>query len=143
MRGMRRVAQCIQKKNVETAQFLQRFGRDLAVIGQVGGRSETETKNRGLAVNYRQRLEARAEQFDGAFDRQQVDQRQSAKLVRGFKNVAEHVAQEFAGSRRGIKRQLARFVPISQRAQIVDAEDVVSVRVRVEHGIELRDLFTQ
>src|ERR1039458_8707855 len=43
MRGMRLVAQRVQKQYVEVAQLLQRFGRNLAVICQVGGRSETET----------------------------------------------------------------------------------------------------
>src|SRR6266481_2793820 len=61
MRGMRCVAQGVQKQDVEVPQLLQRFGRDLAVIGEVGGRSETETKDRGFAVDHCQRLEARAE----------------------------------------------------------------------------------
>src|SRR5260370_27921839 len=104
MRGVRRVAQRIQKKNVEAAQLVQRFGWDLAVIGQVGGGSKTETNDRSFAVDYRHRLETRTEQFDRAFDGPQVDQRQAAKLIRGFKNVAEHTAQKFAGSRRGAKR---------------------------------------
>ena len=61
MGGMRLVAQRIQKKDVEVSQLLQRLGRNLAVVGQIGGRSETETKNRSIAVDHRQRLEARAE----------------------------------------------------------------------------------
>ncbi len=140
---MRRVAQRVQKQDIEVPQLLQRFMRDLAVIGQVGGRSKTETKNRGVAVDHRQRLEARSEQFDRAVDRMKVNLRQSAKLVFGVEDVAEHVAQEFAGSRRGIKRQLIGLVLIRQRAQVVDSEDVVGVGVGVEHGIELGDLFAQ
>src|ERR1022692_102059 len=143
MSGMRRVAQRVQKQNVESAQFLQRFGGDFAVIRQVSRRSEPETENRGVAVNHRQWLEARAEEFDAPFDQMQVDLRQSAKLIRWFKNVREHVAQEFASAGRGIKRQLARLMVISQGAQVVDAEDVVGVRVGVEHGIELPDVFAQ
>src|SRR5208282_2191882 len=102
MRGMRLVAQRIQKQNVEAPQLLQRFGRDLAVIGQVGGRSETETDDRSFPMDHRHWLEARAEQLDRALDWLQVNQRQSAELVLCFKNVAEHTAQKFAGSRRGI-----------------------------------------
>src|ERR1700676_5502830 len=143
MRGVRLVAQRVQKQDVEISQLLQRFGRTLAVIGQIGGRSETETKNRSIAVDHRQRLEARSEQFDGAVDGMKVNLRQSSKLVFGLKDVAKHFAQEFARLRRGIKRQLAWDVLISQRAQVVDSEDVVGVRVSVEHGIELRDFFAQ
>src|ERR1700694_1743279 len=116
---MRRVAQRVQKQDVEAAQLLQRFGRNLAVIGQVGSGSETETKNRGFAVDHRQWLEARSEQFDGGVDRMKITLRQSSKLVFGFEDVAKHVAQEFAGSRRGIKRQLAGLMLIRQRAQVV------------------------
>src|ERR1019366_7318082 len=143
MRGMRLVAQRIQKENVEAAQFLQRFGRDLAVIGQVSSRSETETDNRSFAVDYRHRLEARAKQFNGALDGKQIDQRQSAKLILRFENIAEHTAQKIACSRRRIKGQLTRLVTIGQRPQVVDSEDVVGVSVRIEDGIEVRDLFAQ
>ena len=72
-----------------------------------------------------------------------VNLRQSSKFIFGLKDVAKHFAQEFARLRRGIKRQLARDVLIRQRAQIVDSEDVVGVRVSVEYGIELRDFFAQ
>src|SRR6266404_3554146 len=140
---MRLVAQRIQKQDIEVAELLQRFGRDLAVIGQIGGRSETETKNRGIAVDHRQRLEARSEQFDGTVDRMKIDLRQSAKLIFGLKDVAKHFAQEFAGLRRGIKRKFAWYVLIRQRSQVVDSENVVGVRVSVEHGIKLGDLFAQ
>src|SRR6266403_6242026 len=143
MRGMRLVAQRVQKQNVEVSQLLQRFGRNIAVIGQIGGRSETETKNRSIAVDHCQRLEARSEQFDRAVDRMKVDLWQSAKLIRWLEDVAKHVAQEFAGLRRGIKRKFAWYVLIRQRSQVVDSEDVVGVRVSVEHGIELSDLLAQ
>src|ERR1700676_2386855 len=143
MRGVRLVAQRVQKQDVYVSQLLQRFGRTRAVIGQLGGRSETETKNRSIAVDHRQRLEARSEQFDGAVDRMKVNLRQSSKFIFGLKDVAKHFAQEFARLRRCIKRQLARDVLISQRPQIVDSEDVVGVRVSVEYGVELRDFFAQ
>src|SRR6266852_1109371 len=143
MRGVRLVTQRVQKQDIEVSQLLQRFRRDLAVVGQVGGRSETETKNRSIAVDHRQRLEARSEQFDGAGDRMKFDLRQSSKFVFGLKDVTEHFAQEFARLRRGIKWQPARYVLIRERAQVVDSENVVGMGVGVEHGIELCDLFAQ
>src|SRR6266436_5035867 len=143
MRGVWLVAQRVQKQDVEVSQLLQCFRRNLAVVGQVGGRSETETKNRSIAVDHRQRLEARTEQFDGAVNGMKINLRQSAKLIFGLKDIAKHVAQEFARSRRGIKRQLARYVLTGKRGQVVDSEDVVGVRVSVEHGIKLGDLFAQ
>src|SRR5882762_1982002 len=143
MRGVRLVAQRVKKQDVKASQLLQRFGRDLAVIGQVGGGSEAETENRSIAVDHRQRLEARSEQFDGAVDRMKIDLRQSAKLIFGLKDVAKHFAQEFAGLRRGIKRKFAWYVLIRQRSQVVDSEDVVGVGVGVEHGIKLGDLLAQ
>ena len=80
-------------------------------------------------------------QLDWPLDRMQLNLRQSAEPVGGFKNVSKHVAQKFTVSRRGIKRQLARLVPVSQGPQIVDAEDVVGVRMCVKHRIELRNVF--
>src|ERR1017187_10083748 len=143
MRGMWLIAKRIQKKDVEVVELLQRFDGALPVIGQVSARAETEADDRGLAMNHCQRLKARPEQFDRPVDRLQVNLRQSAKFILSFKNVAKHVAQKIAGGRRGIEREFARLVLISQGAEVVDSQDVVGVRVRVEHGIELRDVFAQ
>src|SRR5260370_12023625 len=72
-----------------------------------------------------------------------VNVRKSSKFIFVLKDEAKHFGQEFARLRRGIKRQLARDVLIRERAQIVDSEDVVGVRVSVEYGIELRDFLAQ
>src|ERR1700677_263567 len=112
---MRLVAQRIQKQDVKTTQLFERFSRHLAGIGEVSSGSATETKDWRLAMDYRQRFKAGAEQFDGAFNRMEFDLRQSAKFIRRLENIAEHVAQKLAGPGRGIQRQLAWFVLISQR----------------------------
>src|ERR1700678_648600 len=112
MRGMRLIAKRIQKEDVETAQLVQGFSRHLAVISEGGGRSEKKTNNRCLAMDDCQRLKACAEQFNRAFNRMEFDLGQSAKFIHRLKNIAEHVAQKFAGARHGIKRKFARLVLI-------------------------------
>src|ERR1035438_10202929 len=97
VRGMGCVAQRIEKKYVEIAQLLQRLRGDVAVIGQIRRRSKTKSQDRRVAMNYRQRLKARPDQFNRPLDRIQVHLRQPAKLIRWLKNVGEHIAQKVAG----------------------------------------------
>ena len=87
-------------------------------------------------MNHRHRLETCAKQFNRAVDRFQFDLGQSAKFVVGVEDVAEHVAQKLGCRRVGVERQLARLVLETERAQIVDAENVVGVGVGVEDGID-------
>src|SRR2546426_284657 len=87
------------------------------------------------------RLKTRAEQLDRAADRFHLHLRQPAELIVCVENVAEHVADEISGIGTGIKRQLSRLVMETQWPQIVDAQNVVSVGVGIEHGIQLMDLL--
>ena len=80
---------------------------------------------------------------NAALDGLEFDEREASKFVVGLEDVAEHVAQKFAVARRGIERQLTGPVAIGERAQVVDAENVVGVGVRVEDGVELSDVFAQ
>src|SRR5271166_4746065 len=140
---MRLVSQRIQKKNVEVAQLLNRFRRHRTVIGEIGGRSETKAQNRRFTVNHRHRLKVRAKQVESAIHRDQLDLWQSSKFVVRLEDVAEHVAQELAIRSRRIERQLAKLVVITKRAQVVDPKNMVGMRMRVEHRIELRDVLAQ
>src|SRR2546423_12859718 len=110
MRRMRLVAPSGQKQNVESAQQVQRLARHVAVIGQVGRRSETETENGSFAVDYGHGLKTRPEQLNRTFNRLHFDLRQTAEFVVRVEDVAEHVAQKFSRARLGIQGQSARLV---------------------------------
>jgi len=94
-------------------------------------------------VNDGDRVEGCAEHFNRRFNRSEFDLRKASELVVGFEDVAKHIAQKVAVTRSGIERHLAGLVMIGERPQVVDAKDVVSVRVRVKDGIELRDVLAQ
>src|SRR5207245_2546238 len=65
MRGMRRVTQRIQKQNVQAVQLRERFGRNLAVIGQVGRISETKPEDWRFPVKQPHRHHLQPEQLEG------------------------------------------------------------------------------
>src|SRR5271166_2329886 len=114
---------------------------NLAVIGEIGGGSEAEAVNLSLAMNQPHRLEVRPEKLHGTVDRAQLELRQAAILVIGVEDVAEHLAQKSGCIGTRVERQLPGLVRVAERAQIVDAQDVVSVRVRVKNCIQARDLL--
>jgi hypothetical protein len=77
--------------------------------------------------------------MDRAIDRTQLQLRQSAVFVIGIEDVAEHFAQESGRVGARVERQPSRLVAVAERAQIVDAENMVGVRVGVKHRIHARD----
>src|ERR1700685_161799 len=96
----------------------RRFG-NLAVIGQVRGRSKAVAVDLRIAMNHRHRLESRSKQFHGPVDRIQLNLRQSAKLVISVEDVTEHFAQERGRIWTGVKRQVVWFYILAQPPQSV------------------------
>src|ERR1700722_8551449 len=92
-------------------------------------------------MNQDDRLETRPEHLDRSIDGLQFQLRQKAEFVVGIENVAEHPSQKSSriGARK--ERQFLRLVPVAKWSQIVNAEDVVSVSVGVEHSIDAGDFF--
>src|ERR1700688_1010621 len=139
MRGMRLVAQRVQKKNVQAFELVERRLRNFAVIRKISGRSKAVAVNLRFTVNQAHRLEARAKKFHWSVYWTQLQLGQAAILVIGLKDVAEHLAQEGCRVRARVKRQPLRLVSETERAQIVDAQNVVRMSMCVEDGIHLGD----
>ncbi len=83
-------------------------------------------------MNQNHRLEAHSEHIHRSIDGTQFQQRQSAKFIVGVKNVGEHLAQKCRRVGPRVKRQFLRLVPVAERPQVVDAQNVIGVRVSVE-----------
>src|SRR5262245_28121841 len=81
MRGVRLIPQRIQKQHIQVLQQTDRFLRDLAVIGEIGGRTEAEAVDGLPAVQYRHRYELYAEQVEWAVDHLFFDLRNVGLLL--------------------------------------------------------------
>src|SRR5689334_9008544 len=68
MRGMRAMTERVKKQDVQPAQLLLRFRRNLAEVGEVCGGAEAETVNLRVAVDDLHRLKTHAEQLQRAID---------------------------------------------------------------------------
>src|SRR5438270_12724209 len=85
-------------------------------------------------------FKARAKKFHYAIKTVHLHSRESAKLVVRFENVAEDMFQAVRRGSIRVERYLA-FTPEAERAYVVQAKDVVSVRVRIKHCVKPFDLF--
>src|SRR5208337_5106948 len=94
-----------------------------------------------VAVKNRQRRERRAEQFERPIHRLDLNLRESAVFVISLEDVAEDAAQRLRGCSAGKQRNLATASDArkAERPHIIEAENVVGVAVRVEHGVNLPD----
>ena len=62
---------------------------------------------------------------------------QSAKLVVRVENVAERAADKIRGFRPRIERELVGFVPKAERTQIIEAQNVIGMAVRVKDSVKV------
>src|SRR5208337_3963215 len=136
---MRLVPQRIQKKNVQSLQLGKRRLRNFTVIREIGRFAEKKSVDLRLSMNQSHGLEARAKDFHRPIDRPKFKSGQSAEFVVAVKDVAEHLAQKSGRVRTRVERQPVGLVAITQWAQIVDAQDVVGVRVCVKNRVDPRD----
>src|ERR1700690_411918 len=141
MRWMWRVPQRIQKQDVEILQFRQRSLGDTAVIRQIRSAAKAEAINLSIAVDHRDWLKACPEQLDRSLKRFEFDLSQSTELVVCVENVAERAADEISRFRPRIQRELVGFVPKAERAQIIQAQDVIGVTVSVEDGVQFANVL--
>src|SRR5262249_1433004 len=74
------------------------------------------------------------------FDRAKFQACQAAELVVRVKNVAKHIAQELSCLGSSKQRNLPVAV-VTQWAQVVDAENMIGMRVGVNDGVDPPDLF--
>src|SRR6476619_406742 len=117
--GMRLVSQRIEKQDVEAAQLLERLGRNLAVIGKVGGRSKAIPVDYAAPVQQPERADFEAIQVE----RRSIEYVGFQIRNRGLRQVfVENVAKRVANGVQGLFRSEDRdgaLLPEVERAHVV------------------------
>src|SRR5579862_6134843 len=136
MGGVGVVAQRIEEQDIEAAQIVERCRRNLAVIGKVGRAAEAKSINRRSAVQQRNWLELHSKNIEGlAVERVRVELRHGGFALLIGENVTEDAMDSCHRVGRCENRN-ARFLAEIEGANIVEAHDVVGVRVGEKDGIE-------
>ncbi len=125
----------VEKQDVQATQPLHRLWRDLAEIGEIGGRAKTETLNLHGAVDDLDRLKTRAEKLDRSVDVVHLHARQAAVFVIRIEDVTEHALHGLGGIRVRVQRNLVGMAE-AQGPNIVKPEHVVGVSMSIEDGIQ-------
>ncbi len=143
MGGVRVMAQRVQEENVEPGELLLAFGRDLAVIREIRAIAKLESVHGALAVIHANRLNGDTGYVDRCILEQMRAQPGSAGLTR---RVIEHVMERLLDNGesrgRGVDGDV-RLLHKIERADIVQAKDVVGMRVREENRVNPIDAVTQ
>src|SRR5215471_16880184 len=138
VRLMRAYAQTVEHQHSQTAQSVHGGGRYLAEVGRVRKVIESVRNHRQPAVNYFQRRDFQigAEtKLSAVDDRMRNDLRQPAAKMGGLKNILKDAADVFPGALVGIEAEGA--ITKVQRANVIQAENVISVTMRHQHRIEV------
>src|SRR5580698_6376852 len=135
--GMRLVAKRGDDEMIEPfKQRKTRFG-DGVHIGEISDAAKAEARNLLLAVQHGYAIEFDAVNQGAVGERLQPDAR--AVRISGFGRecVVVDAFENFTRLRRCIKRYRTRLAidDEAQRAQVVEAEDMIRVAVRVEHRV--------
>src|SRR5262249_48894612 len=122
MRGMRLVAQSVQKKNVQATQAIHRLGRDFSEVSEISRRTETEAMDFCIAMQNPYRFKASAEQFQRTVNVVDLNAGNPTVFVVRIENVFEDLLQGDSGLRKRVKRNLLRAAE-TQRPHIVQPKN--------------------
>src|SRR5882724_2689544 len=133
--GMRRVAERVEYEFVETLEQSDGRLQDGAEIRQIGGIAEAKTQDVEITVDQRNWRDGCAEKFDGAVDVMDFDEWNRADFRLTVEHVRKRAAQDVKcfGVRENRQRGLLTHV---EGANVVEPENVVSMGVREEDGVE-------
>src|SRR5438067_11411351 len=141
MRLMRLVPESVEEKNVEALELAETFFGNVAEIGEIGDGSEAVAENFSLPVQHSYRIKTQPEQVQRTIEGVHFQLGQRAVFVSGIKNVLKHGAHKIGDVLTCVQRN-APFAVEAERTQIVNAQDMVGVSVRVEYGVDATNLFT-
>src|SRR5579872_371019 len=134
MRGMWPMPQRIQEQHIEPAQLRLRFRRNLTMIGKISHRTELESVHRAFSVQHADGSELEAEKFKRRLVHPPQIQLGDHGLNLFVERVAEH-ALERRQSVRGPIHWDGFALPEVERADVIQAKNVICVRVGVENRI--------
>src|SRR5215471_3084900 len=138
MRGMRLVAQSVQKKNIQATQASHRFGGNFTEVSKIGSRTEAKAMNFSVAMENLYRFKTGAEQFQRTVNVIDLDARNSAVFVVGIKDVFENFLQGNCGVRKRVERNLLRAAE-AQRPDIIESKHMIGVCMGVDDRIQAAD----
>lgn len=144
MAGMGLRPESIDDEDVEILEEREARVGNRAHIGEIGGRSEAEAAHREIAVPQRYSLEADVRDFGSVVTVEALDDYPSARRIFRFcrKGVFENALEDFSGHVVGVQIQAAG-VSKAEGAQVVHTEDVISMAVGVEDGVDMLNLFAE
>ena len=114
-------------------------------VGEVGGGAKAVADDGVAPMNDGDALEVGTEQVDGLTGRRQrmdADAGAGRVLVFGAEGVGKHAAEGLGRGDIGVERDAGR-VAEGERAQVVHAQGVVGMGVRVEDGVDAIDMLAQ
>src|SRR5581483_6586225 len=142
MRRVRLMTQRVEKEHIQVLQPGQRLFGDLAMIGEISSGTKAKTENFGVTVDKDDWLETSSEKLNRPVDRLQFNLGKSAELIFGVENISKHPANKFDRVGMRVQRQLVWLVKKTQWAKIVNSKQMVCVSMRIEHGVEAANIFT-
>src|SRR5580658_6121265 len=131
MGRVRTMPKCIKKKHIQPLKFRLGCLRNLAVIGKIGSRAESESENRRLAVQHRNRSELQTKQIERiTIQRIHIEPWNRGARGRVLEGVAENTLDCVQGGG-GSEKRNRLLLPIVEGPYVVEAENVIGVRVCV------------
>ncbi len=144
--GVRGVAERVEDQEVEVLEERDGGWREVAHVGEVGGRAEAIAGDGFAAVSDGDALEVCAEEGDGRAgfggERIEFDAGAGGVAVDGAEGVVEDAADDFGGGLVGVEGEVF-WILERQGAEVVHAEDMVGVVVGVEDGVDAGDGFAE
>src|SRR5215471_7156471 len=138
VRLMRANAQTIEHEDFQTAQAIECCGRNLAEVRRVGKIVEPVSNYRQTSVNYFQRgnLKIMTDTKRRAINNRVGNYlREAAAKMCGLKDILEDATDIFPRAFVGIQTQGA--IAEIQRANVIQAENMIRVTMRHQHRIEV------
>ena len=142
--GVRLAAQRVEDEDVEVLEQRNALVGDVAHVGEVGGGAEAVAGDLLAAVGDGDAPEAGAEEIDAragrGVDAVNLDAGAGGVAVFLAEGVVEDALDVAGGGVVGVDGQVALGVE-AERAEVVEAEDVVGVAVGVEDGVDAADVL--
>jgi hypothetical protein len=133
--GMRDIAEGVENEVVETFEQSGRGRRQGAEIGEVGSAAEAKTEDFEIAVAQGHGDDWHAKKLEGAVDDVEGDAGDGAERRRFIEDVRKCAAEDLEGFFGTVHGDCALLADV-EGANVVEAEDVVSMAVGEENGIK-------
>ena len=136
----------VEDEDVEVLEEGNAFGWDVAHVSKIGGGAEAVSGDLLAAVGNRDPSEAGSEEVNACsgsgVEAVEFDAGACRVAVGGVEGIVENALDRGSGGFVGVEGERLGILE-REWAEIVHAEDVVGVGVRVENGVEAGDMFAE